>query len=294
MSMGPVRLGIMAGAIPWSGLWLLALSLLGAYVAFGVILFVLQGRLVYFPEKQLAGTPHDIGLAYEAITLRTEDQVEIFAWYVPVAGSRGTILFCHGNAGNISHRLAYLEIFHRLGLSTFIFDYRGFGLSEGYPAEQGTYLDSEAAWGFLVGRKGISPGSIVLYGESLGGPVAARLAARHSPGALILASTFTSLPDLGAALYPLFPVRLLSRFNYDTLEFLRQVRCPTLIIHSPDDEIVPFRQAKALADAMGALGELLTIRGDHNSGFIMSRDLYVEGIEGFLAGRMRRPASPGE
>lgn len=282
----------MTGAIPGSGFWLVLLFVLGAYVAFGLILFVFQGRLVYFPEKQMAETPHDIGLPYEAIYLKTEDQLEIFGWYVPADSPKGTILFCHGNAGNISHRLAYLEIFHRLGLSTFIFDYRGFGLSEGSPSEQGTYLDSEAAWHFLVGRKGIPPGSIALYGESLGGPVAARLAARRSPGALILASAFTSLPDLGATLYPLFPVRLLSRFSYNTLDYVRRVECPTLVIHSRDDEIVPFRQGRALHEAIGAAGELLTIQGDHNSGFIISRDLYVEGIKGFLARHLPPPPPP--
>jgi len=276
-------LGAMISAMPWTGVWALLISLLGAYVALGVVLFVFQHRVVYFPEKTMVGTPHDIQLSYDAVYFKTEDQVELFGWHVPAPNSRGTILFCHGNAGNISNRLDYLEIFHRLGLSTFLFDYRGFGLSAGAPTEEGTYLDAEAAWGFLVDRKGLQPNRIVVYGESLGGPVAANLAVKHRPGALILASTFTSIPDLGTELYPLFPVRLLSRFRYDTVEYVHRVLCPALVIHSPDDEIVPFRQGREIYNAIDTPKDLLIIKGDHNSGFMISGDVYVQGIERFLS-----------
>ncbi len=290
MSVETGRLGAISSAMPWTGVWALLISLVGAYLALGVVLFLFQGRLVYFPEKKMVGTPHDIQLSYDAIYFKTEDQVELFGWYVPAPNARGTILFCHGNAGNISNRLDYLEIFHRLGLSTFIFDYRGYGLSSGTPSERGTYLDSEAAWDYLVSKRGIPPNHIIVYGESLGGAVAARLAARYEPGALILASTFTSLPDLGAELYPLFPVRLLSRFKYNTLESIRQVKCPTLVIHSPDDEIIPYRQGSEIFNALlTTTGEMLTIKGDHNSGFVVSGEVYTQGIERFVS---RLPLPP--
>ncbi len=277
------RLGVFSSAMQWTGVWAVIISLLGAYVALGLVLFLFQSRLVYFPEKVMVGTPHDVQLNYEAIYFKTRDGVELFGWYVPAPNSKGTILFCHGNAGNISHRLEYLQIFHRMGLSTFLYDYRGFGLSSGTPSEEGTTLDSEAALDFVMSRKGVPSERIVLYGESLGGAVAARLAVQQRPGALILASTFTSLPDLGAELYPLFPVRLLSRFRYDTLEYLRRVESPTLLIHSPDDEIVPFRHGRELYNAVSASRELLSIKGDHNSGFIISGDVYAQGIQRFLS-----------
>lgn len=283
VSAGISRLRVGSSTMPWTGILALLISLLGAYAAFGALLFVFQHRLVYFPEKKMVGTPHDIQLSYEAIYFKAQDNVELFGWYVPAPNSRGTVLFCHGNAGNISNRLDYLEIFHRLNLSTFIFDYRGYGLSGGLPSEEGTYLDAEAAWDFLVNRKGIPANRIVLYGESLGGAVAARLAAEHPPGVLILASAFTSLPDLGAELYPLFPVHLLSRFNYNTLEYVKTVSCPTLLIHSPEDDIVPFSQGRELFNAARSPKELLTIKGDHNSGFIVSGDVYVQGIERFTS-----------
>ncbi len=277
------RLGVISSAMQWTGVWAIIISLLGAYVALGLVLLVFQSRLVYFPDKLMAGTPHDVQLSYEAIYFKTRDGVELFGWHVPAPNGKGTILFCPGNAGNISHRLEYLQIFHRMGLSTFIYDYRGFGLSSGTPTEAGTYLDSEAAWDFLVSKKGIPPDRIAVYGESLGGAVAARLATQNRPGAVILASTFTSLPDLGAELYPLFPVRLLSRFSYNTLEYVRRAQSPTLVIHSADDEIVPFTHGRELYNTVSAPRELLSIKGDHNSGFILSGDAYVQGIERFLS-----------
>jgi hypothetical protein len=277
--------------LPWTGIVAFLISLVGAYVAFGVVLFIFQHRLVYLPETRMVGTPHDIQLSYEAIYFKTRDDVELFGWYVPASNSRGTILFCHGNAGNISDRLDYLGIFHRLGLSTFIFDYRGFGLSAGHPTEAGTYLDSEAAWDFLVNRKGIPAERMILYGESLGGAVAARLAASQPPGALILASAFTSLPDLASRLYPLFPVRTLSRFSYDTLASVRRVGCPIMVIHSPEDEIVPFSQGRELYSTANSPKDLLGIKGDHNSGFITSGEIYTQGIDRFISKYLPSPAS---
>lgn len=274
---------MLSDVVPWTGLFALLISLVGAYVAFGVVLFIFQHRLVYFPETKMVGNPHDIQLSYEAIYFKTSDDVELFGWYVPASNPRGTILFCHGNAGNISDRLDYLGIFQRLGLSTFIFDYRGFGLSAGRPSEAGTYLDSEAAWDFLVNRKGISPKRLILYGESLGGAVAARLAAKEPAGALILASAFTTLPDLASRLYPLFPVRALSRFSYDTLASVRRVACPILVIHSPEDEVVPFSQGRELYNAASSPKDLLTIKGDHNNGFILSGEIYTQGIDRFIS-----------
>jgi uncharacterized protein len=283
LSAGISRLGVGTIVMPWTGILALLISLLGAYVAFGVVLFVFQNSLVYFPEAKMVGTPHDIQRSYEAIYFKSKDNVELFGWFVPTPNPKGTILFCHGNAGNISNRLDYLGIFNRLEFNTFIFDYRGYGLSGGRPSEEGTYLDAQAAWEFLTNKKGLSPDRIVLYGESLGGAVAAHLAAKQSPGALILASSFTSLPELGSEIYRLFPVRWLSRFSYDTLEFMKHVKCPTLVIHSPEDDIVPFSQGRELFNASPGPKELLTIKGDHNTGFLVSGDVYVRGIERFTS-----------
>ncbi len=166
------------------------------------LLYIFQSHYVYYPERNLSMDPGSIGLQFDSIHFETADGVKLSGWFVPSENASGVILFCHGNAGNISHRLESIQIFHRLGLDIFIFDYRGYGQSEGRPTEIGTYIDAEAAWRYLVEERQVSPNKIAVVGHSLGGAVAAWLASGHTPGALILESTFTSVPDIGANLYP--------------------------------------------------------------------------------------------
>jgi fermentation-respiration switch protein FrsA (DUF1100 family) len=201
---------------------------------------------------------------------------------VPASRPRGTVLIFHGNAGNISHRLDYLAMFHKLDHNTFIVDYRGFGRSTGSPSEQGTYRDAEAAWRWLTGERRLGPGDIVVLGESLGGAVAAWLAARVQPRALILASTFTSVPDLGAQVYPFLPVRLLSRFSYDTMGAVRALKVPVLIAHSREDEIVPYAHGRALFEKAAEPKQFLDLKGGHNEGFLFVRAEWVAQVGAFL------------
>jgi hypothetical protein len=206
-----------------------------------------------------------------------------------------TLLFFHGNAGNISHRLDSIRIFADLGLDVFIFDYRGYGLSEGSPSEPGTYRDATAAWRWLTGERGLAPGQILLFGRSLGAAVALELATRVEPAGVILESAFTSVPDLGAAIYPWLPVRLLSRYRYDNLGRIASVRAPLLVVHSRGDEIVPFRQGQALFAAASEPKRFLELQGGHNDGFLASGVGYRRGLAEFLAGvdGQGRPANSG-
>src|SRR5713101_2542028 len=195
----------------------IVIGVAAAYCVLCLLLFFFQSHLIYFPQigKEDFVTPQQAGMDYQDVAINSAGE-ELHGWLVPVPQARGAVLFFHGNAGNVSHRLDYLRMFRELGFSVLIFDYRGFGKSSGEPSETGTYQDAEAAWNYLVETRRIAPSSIVLFGESLGGAVAAWLAARVKPRALIITSTFTSLPDLGAKLYPLFPVRLLARYEYNT------------------------------------------------------------------------------
>lgn len=252
------------------------------YVGILAVLYIFQSSLTFFPQRRIVSTPHESGLSYDAISFRTEDGVDISAWFVPALNSRGTILFCHGNGGNISDRLQYIEIFHRLDLNTFIFDYRGFGRSTGKPSEEGTYRDAEAAWNYLVQEKGAAPGEIIVFGESLGGAVAAWLAHAEKPGALVIASAFTSFPDIASFHYPFFPARLLSRYRFDTLEYLRGVECPVLVVHSCEDEIVPYSQGRRLYEAAKGPKEFLEIRGGHNTCIVTSEDSFTTGVGDFI------------
>ena len=279
--------------MPFSTIWVILL-LVGGYVALVFILFFFQSHLLYLPNvpsRDVIVTPDDAGLAYESVTIATGDGVTLDGWFVPARQARGVLLFFHGNAGNISHRLDSLKIFNELGLTTLIFDYRGYGRSEGEPSEEGTYRDAEAAWRFVTEGRHIPPREVVLFGRSLGAAIAADLATRVNPAALIIESAFTSIPDLAAALYPFLPARWLARFSYSTQAALVSVLCPLLIVHSRDDEIIPFTHGQRLFAVANEPKRLLELRGGHNDGFLVSRHAYMDGLHAFLQPHLR-PLSP--
>jgi hypothetical protein len=265
-------------------IWQILGMLAAIYAGLALVLYLLQSRMVYYPEigRDVGATPRQAGLDYEEVRLLTADGVALHGWFVPSAQSRGTVLFLHGNAGNISHRLDFLRMFNRLGYNTLIIDYRGYGKSAGEPSEQGTYLDGEAAWRYLTEERRVPSCRIALFGESLGGAVAAWLAVRHKPAALVIASGFTSVPDLAKRFYPFLPVRWLARIRYDTRENLSAVAAPVLIAHSRDDEIVPFEHGRALYAAANAPKQFLELAGGHNDGFIFMRESWVQATGHFL------------
>jgi fermentation-respiration switch protein FrsA (DUF1100 family) len=262
-------------------IWIVII-IVGFYIAFAGFIYLFQSHYVYYPERILLVDPGNIELDFESISFESEDGVSLSGWFIPAENARGVILFCHGNAGNISHRLESIQIFHRLGLSVFIFDYRGFGQSGGKPTEPGTYKDAEAALRYLVGERKVNPNEVIVFGRSLGGAIASWLAHNHTPGALILESTFTSLPDIAAKYYPYLPVRLLLRFEYNTAKYLGKVSCPVLIIHSSDDELMPFDHGSRLFELTGEPKKFLEIAGTHNEGFITSGKDYEEGLNEFI------------
>jgi len=257
----------------------------GCYVLLGVLLYFMQERMVFLaslPGRELEATPRDAGFDYVDVNFETADGLSLHGWYVYAHNPRGTVLFLHGNAGNISHRLDSIAIFHELGLDTFIIDYRGYGQSEGKPSEEGTYRDAEAAWQYLVTQRGKDPERIIMFGRSIGGAVAAWLATKHKPAALIVESSFTSAVDMAAQLYPFMPVRLISRLRYPVIDFVTRIMSPILIVHSRDDEIIPFAMGKALYEAAPEPKAFLELAGDHNNGFLLSRDRYRPKLAEFI------------
>ena len=273
----------------------LALAAAALYAVLLLLLFAMQSRLIYYPEigRDVTTTPRAVGLSYEDVWLEPDEGVRLHAWFVGHPAPRGVVLILHGNAGSIALRLDWLRMFHDLGYASFIVDYRGYGRSSGTPSEEGTYADARAAWEHLVGTRGFAPRDIVLLGESLGGPIAAYLAAREQPRALVLHSTFTSIPDLAADIYRFFPVRWLTRFRYDTAGFLARVDAPVLVAHSPDDELVPFRHAQALYAQAREPKALLELAGGHNDAFLFRRKAWVDALARFLAGGARAAARRG-
>ncbi len=257
-----------------------------SYSLLVVVVYFMQGRMLYLadvPGRTLTMTPTDVGMDFQDVSIATTDGVMLHGWYIAGRSSR-VLLFFHGNAGNISHRLDSIAQFQELGLSVLIIDYRGYGQSAGRTTESGIYLDADAAWHYLIDDRGIVANDIVIFGRSLGASVASHLASEYQPLALIVESSFTSIPDIAQDLYPWLPVRWLSRLSHATRDYVRDVRSPILIIHSRDDEIIPFHHGEAIFASANEPRTLLTIRGTHNDAFLLDERAYVAGLRTFLAG----------
>ncbi len=258
-----------------------------------------EPRMIYMPIREIEIAPDQAGLPFEEVALTTSDGVKLHAWLLPSPTNRSdssaspsettaaaarppTVLLFHGNAGNISHRLDKARILHECGADVLLVDYRGYGRSEGRPSEAGFYRDAEAAYRYLTDDRRLDPRSIVFYGESLGGAVAAELASRFQVGGLVMESAFTSVPDVAQAMVPFLPVRWLVRHRYDSVAALGRVRAPVLVFHSRDDEYFPMRHAERLAAAAGDRVRMVALRGGHNDAFLISGDTYREALHAFL------------
>lgn len=257
----------------------LALALFLAIFRSGMI----ERHFIYFPTRALEDDPSRWGLAFLDVFLTTSDGVRLHGWFVP--GRRDvTWLWFHGNAGNISHRLENLRLLHdELGVNVFIFDYRGYGRSEGTPSEEGTYLDAEAALTHLRFRPDVAQDRIVYFGSSLGAAVAVELAARHPPLALILESPFPSVPYMARRTYPFLPIWFLLRTRYDALARIGHVQAPLLVLHGDRDSIVPMEAGKKLFDAANEPKEFYVIQGaDHNDTYVVGGQAYFAALGRFL------------
>lgn len=242
----------------------------GAVVLFAlgcaVLLAAFERRLIYFPERHLHTTPDRVGLVYEDVELRAADGVRLHAWFLPspTPGVRRAVLVLHGNAGNISDRLALAGDLLRLGAHVLLLDWRGYGRSEGEPDEEGLYLDGSAAFAALQARSEVAPEQVVVFGQSLGGGVATEVALRNGAVAgVVLESTFTSVPDLASVVYPLPGIRWLVRTRYDNLAKVGRLRMPVLVVHGDRDEVIPIEMGRQLADAAGTA--LVVVPGAHHN-----------------------------
>ena len=257
--------------------------LVSVWVLLSLLLYLFQPNFVYFPRSEIDYTPDMAGLAYEDIYFKTDDDIELNGWFIPAEGARKTLLFFHGNGGNISHRLDSLKIFHELGLSVFIIDYRGYGQSQGTTSEKGTYRDAEAAWQFLTETRGIIDKDIIIFGRSVGGAIATWLASQHTPKMLILESSFTSVMDMAKHYYPYLPTQLLTRIKYAAIDRIEDIQCPVLISHSQTDEIVPYEFGRALFEKAQTPKVFLELKGGHNDGFIATGHAYIQGLDNFIS-----------
>lgn len=299
-------------------------SLIGFALFLFFFLRWLAPSFIFHPSQYIETTPAALGLAYDDIRLKTNDGETIAGWFVPASDGAGrgksglnamgqrdqddvehlakinkdllatgddylkggkTVLFFHGNAGNISHRLASIAFFHELGLSVLIIDYRGYGESSGKPSVGGSLEDARAAWRWLVDERKIVPSQIIVFGRSLGGGVAANfvgaLSTEEMPGALIMESTFTSLHAVGKRMFPGLP-RWVFVKDYTSLQTLKSLDLPLLVVHSPDDEVIPYFMGRELFENYTGPKDFIEIRGSHNGGWIESLPLYEKGVREFL------------
>lgn len=246
--------------------YLIAAAACYALVCLAVYFY--QGRLIWYPGPPPETTPGASGLAFDEWKLATPDGAQIHAWRVRAAAPRGAIVLCHGNAGNIASRIEKAAVLVASGFDVVLFDYRGYGSSTGAPSEEGTYVDAETVWSKLV-EVGFAPENIAAFGESLGGAVAIELARRRRVGALVVEDSFTSLGDMASRVYPWLPVRLILRSQYASKAKIGELAVPVLVIHSRDDELVPFAHGRALFDAAREPKLFIETRGPHNgSGFV--------------------------
>ncbi|GAX61744.1 hydrolases of the alpha/beta superfamily [Candidatus Scalindua japonica] len=258
----------------------------------------IEHSLVFFPNKSNDSTmPDEFGIVYDDITFRTEDGLDLNGWFIPGKKStpddgvpscqadRHTLLWFHGNAGNINRRLDNLKMLHeRVPANVFIIDYRQFGKSEGKISEKGTYLDAKAALAYLHSRKDVNNEKIIFFGRSLGSAVAVDLAVKEKCCALILETPFTSIKEMAKILYPYLSIILhLLSTKYDSLSKIKQITVPTLIMHGDKDELVPFEQGRKLYEQANDPKEFYTIPGAmHNDTHIVGGEKYFDVIRDFV------------
>ena len=252
------------------------MSIVASIVVLVGLALLFEEKLIYFPSKRFDVKPEDLSLDYRNLTLSTSDGTVVHGWFLPSPTSaRFTVLICHGNAGNVADRLDRTLLMHRnLGTNVLLFDYRGFGRSEGSPNEEGTYRDARAAYDYLLEEAGFTPERVILFGESLGAAVAVQLAGEVPAAGLVLEAPFTSIPDMARFAYPFIPSGWI-RTRYDNLTKLSKLRLPILIIHGTEDTIVPFSHGKRLYDAALEPKRFLAVdNADHSDSFLVGGERY--------------------
>ena len=255
-----------------------------------------EEKLIYFPSRPFDVTPDQLALRFENLDLVAEDGTHIHGWFLPAPPRTGTagsnpdavgpitVLVCHGNAGNVSHRLDRVLLMHdRLSTDVLLFDYRGFGRSSGRPEEQGTYRDARAAYRYLTHDLGRDPGRIILFGESLGAAVALQLATEVAAAGLVLEAPFTSIPDMAKKVYPFLPLAGLVRTRYDNLSKISGLAMPVLIFHGTKDDVVPFDHGERLFAAAREPKTFFPVEGAvHNDTYLKGGGPYWMAWKRFL------------
>jgi fermentation-respiration switch protein FrsA (DUF1100 family) len=250
----------------------------------------MEDRFIFYPSATVALTPRDVGIDFKDVHFSTRDGVTLHGWYIPHRGARSTLVWFHGNAGNIGHRVENIKLLRdQVEVNIFIFDYRGYGRSQGRVSEEGTYRDGEAALELVKKQFGAEPNRTILFGRSLGAAVAAEMALRSPSQGLILESPFVSIREMARAVFPFLPIGPLLKTRYDTEEKVRKIKTPLLVLHGDRDEVVPFAQGKKVFAAAPEPKTFFTISGaGHNDTYLVGGDRYFEQLKNFVEATLPR------
>jgi uncharacterized protein len=258
------------------------LTVAGFYLLILILMYTFQNQLLFMPSSGFIQTPASTGLEAADVWAETEDGVRVHGWYFPNQDANYVVVLSHGNAGNISGRIAIAETLLNSGASVLMYDYRGYGNSEGSPSEEGLYKDIEAVVEYLKSEQGYTEQQVVMYGRSLGGAVAAYAATQYDLGGLVLDSAFKNLRAMVREVYPFVPARL-AKYDFPTDEYIQQLGdLPVMIMHSPNDEIIGFHHGRSLYELAGGPKRFVELRGGHNDNFYQSQSLIEQSWKEFL------------
>lgn len=267
-------------------------GVLALLLLYAVFLVACEDRIIYHPYKYPEGiwNPSSFNVQVEDVFFQAKDGTNLHGWYIPSANAQATLLWFHGNAGNLTHRLENIQQLQPLNLNIFIFDYRGYGKSEGKPSESGIYQDSRAAYDFLIQEKNVVPlESLFLFGRSLGGICAVEVAASNPAAGLILESVFTSAKEMAGKVFPIMPIGWAIRSKFSAIEKVPDLKLPKLFLHGTEDEIVPYKLGRKLYSAAAEPKEFYDIEGaGHNDTYGVGGPEYFSALNRFITDTLRK------
>ena len=244
----------------------------------------LENRLIFHPTTDIARTPRDVGLDYLDLYFTTADNVRLNGWFIPHLQASATMIWFHGNAGNIGDRVDNIKLLHdKTHINIFIFDYRGYGRSPGSSSETTTYIDGDAAMNFVRTQLQVESKNLLIFGRSLGAAVAAEMASRHDSRAVILESPFMSIREMARVMLPALPIGPLLSAKFDVIDKVGKITAPLLVLHGDQDEIIPFEQGQRVFAAARQPKQFYPIKGaGHNDTFIVGGNGYYERLQSFI------------
>ncbi len=248
------------------------------YALLCLMFLLFQNRLIFMPTHSVNQVPVRSAHSFANLVISSANGQSVTAWFVPSKNNIGTVLYCRSNKGNMSDDIGIVRTWNKIGYNVMIFDYQGFGMSRGEPSELNCYDDADAALAWLRSNRLLSK-KFIIHGRSIGGAVAAKLAADNKCDGLVIESSFTSIPDLGKSRFPFIPQALYYN-DFPTEKLLKAVNTNVLVMHSPEDKTIPFSMGQKLFEAAKGEKSFFTLEGDHNDS-ATHNPVYIRALQSF-------------